>query len=246
MYWRHARVFLGIGLVLIPLGLVISVVQALVLGGFGLLGVDVTGESAGGLVIVVVAIGTALALLGFALVQAATTCALVEIDQGRPVGGVRAYSLALRRGRPLVGALAVAALIWAALTATGFLFPIAVWLAVRWALLAQVVELEDTSAIGALRRSGKLVHRHWLRVASLVGVGAVLALAAGPLVGALLIFVTDAPLPLLNLVAGVVYALAMPFVALVTAYVYFDARTRMELPKEREPETLPAEIELAS
>jgi hypothetical protein len=30
-------------------------------------------------------------------------------------------------------------------------------------------------------------------------------------------------------VAGVVYALAMPFVGLVTAYVYFDARSRMEL-----------------
>jgi hypothetical protein len=56
----------------------------------------------------------------------------------------------------------------------------------------------------------------------------------------------DAPLPLLNVVAGLVYALAMPFVALVTAYVYFDARTRVELPSEREPAILPAEIELSS
>ena len=69
----------------------------------------------------------------------------------------------------------------------------------------------------------------WLRVASLVGVGALLALAAGPLVGALLIALTDAPLALLNVVAGVVYALAMPFVALTTTYVYFDARVSEEL-----------------
>ncbi len=71
-----------------------------------------------------------------------------------------------------------------------------------------------------------------------------LALAAGPLLGALLILVTDAPLALLNLVAGVVYALAMPFVALTTSYVYFDARARFELEREEEPDQLPAEIRL--
>lgn len=91
-----------------------------------------------------------------------------------------------------------------------------------------------------------LARRNWLRVASLIGVGALLALAAGPLVGALLIFVTAAPLPLLNLVAGIVYALAMPFVALVTAYVYFDARVRGELDPELEEDVLPAEIQLAA
>ena len=30
----------------------------------------------------------------------------------------------------------------------------------------------------------------------------------------------------MNVIAGVVYALAMPFVALTTTYVYFDARSR--------------------
>ena len=84
----------------------------------------------------------------------------------------------------------------------------------------------------------------WLRVAFIVGIGALLALAAGPLLGALLIFLTEAPLVLLNIVAGVVYALAMPFVALTTAYVYFDARVREELAPEGAPPELPAEIEL--
>jgi hypothetical protein len=41
---------------------------------------------------------------------------------------------------------------------------------------------------------------------------------------------SDAPFEVLNLVSGVVYALAMPFVALMTAYIYFDAlgRDRLE------------------
>jgi hypothetical protein len=245
MYIAQARLFLGIGLVLIPLGLVISILQALVLGGFGLVGIDVTGESAGILALLVVAIGLILTLLGLAVVQAATACALVEVDGGRSIGPIEAYRLALVKARPLLGGLALAVGVWVALTASIVLVPVAIWLAVRWSLLAQVVELEDRPAVSALRRSASLVRHRWLRVASLVGVGAGLALAAGPFLGALLILVTDAPLPLLNVVAGIVYALAMPFVAVTTSYVYFDARTRIELEPLAEPDQLPAEIQLS-
>jgi hypothetical protein len=246
MYVKRPRLFLGIGILLIPLGAVISIVQALVLGGFGLAGVDATGEGAGALVLLLVAIGLTLTLLGLALVQAATACALILIDAGEEIGPVEAYRRALVQIRPLLGALGIAVGVWVLLTATAFLFPVALWLAVRWSLLAPVVEIEGRSAVSALRRSSELVRGHWLRVASLVGVGTVLALAAGPFLGALLILLTDAPPALLNVVAGVVYALAMPFVALTTAYVYFDARTRFELEPVSEPGQLPAEIQLTS
>ena len=90
------------------------------------------------------------------------------------------------------------------------------------------------------------MRRRWLRVATLVGVGAVLALAVGPFLGAFLILLTDAPPPLLNVVAGIVYALTMPFVALMSAYVYFDARVRNELEPEGQARELPAELELST
>jgi hypothetical protein len=83
-------------------------------------------------------------------------------------------------------------------------------------------------------------------VATLVGVGAVLVIVAGPLIGALLIVGTVAPLPLLNVVAGIVYALAMPYVALTTTYVYFDARVREELEPSDTAALLPSEIEPAT
>lgn len=244
MYVGRGRLFLGIGVLLIPLSLLISLLQALVIGGFGLAGIDATGESAGALALLVLAVGTAFALLGFALVQAATVRALVEIDQGRPVGPVDAYRMAIQKAGPLLRGLGIAAAVWVALTATGVLIPVAIWIAVRWILLAQVVELEaQPTGLGALHRSAELVRHRWFRVASIVGVGAVLAFSIGPLLGALLIILTHAPLPLLNLVAGVVYALAMPYVALTTSYVYFDARVRNELEPETEPHELPAELE---
>ena len=245
MYVTRAPLFLGIGLVLIPLSFVIAIVQSLLLGGFGLLGVDTTGETAGALVLVVVAIGTTLTLLGLAFVQAATACALLRIDEQQPIGPVDAYRMAFARRRPLLGGLGIAVGVWTALSATGVGIPVAIWLGVRWSLLAQGVEVEKLSGRDSLRRSAELVRGRWLRVASLVGAGAVLALLAGPLLGALLIILTSAPLALLNIVAGVVYALTLPLVALTSSYVYFDARARHELEREEAPAELPAEISLA-
>lgn len=245
MYVRHARVFLGIGLLLIPISLAITLLQWLSLEGLGLVGISSTGESAGGAALVALTVGTTLALLGLGLVQAATACALIELDAGRRITAVSAYARALGRVRALLGAIGLFVLVWVVLTTTALLIPVAIWLAVRWCLLAPIVELDDLGGPSALRRSARLVRRRWWRTASLVGLSAAISLGAGPLLGALLIFVVDAPLATLNLVAGIVYAAALPFVGLVTSYVYFDARARVEVEPVVEERELPAEIELS-
>jgi predicted membrane metal-binding protein len=126
-----------------------------------------------------------------------------------------------------------------------FLVPIAVWLAGRWALIAPATELERVSGLAALRRSGRLVRKRWLKVTTLIVVGGALALVIGPLIGVLLILLTNAPFWLVNVIAGIVYGITMPFVALATAYVYFDARVRSELADEREAAVLPEEVGLS-
>jgi hypothetical protein len=244
MYVRHPLVFLGIGLLLIPISFVTALLQWFALKGLGVFNFVTTGEVAGGSAFVALVIGTTLILLSLGLVQAAVACALVELDADRPVHAVKAYREAFRRIRPLLGSSAVFVLVWIVLTATIFLIPVAIWLAIRWCLLAPVAALEEDRAQGVLSRSRELVRRRWLRTASLVGVSAAIALTLGPLLGALLIFVVDAPLAVLNLVAGIVYAAALPFVGLVTGYVYFDARTRLELEPVVDERELPAEIEL--
>jgi hypothetical protein len=187
-----------------------------------------------------------LTLLGLGLVQAATARALVVLDEGGDVSVLDAYRLAFDSVVPLFGALLLAVLAVSLLASTFFLVPIAVWLAGRWALAVPAVELEEARALGALRRSGELVRGRWLKVASLIVAGGAVVLLVGPLLGVLLILVTDAPFWLVNVVAGGVYAVTMPFVALTTAYVYFDARVRVELEGERHPAELPAEIGLTA
>ncbi len=245
MYARHLRLFLGIGLVLLPISLLVTLLQAIVIGVSSIAGISTGGESGGVLVLLVFVIGTALTLLGLGLVIAATARALVEIDQGRAVGPIGAYRLAFDSARPLFGAVFIAVAVVSLLVSSLVLVPIAIWLAVRWALAVFAVELEGCSAIDALRRSRRLVRRHWLKVASLTVLGAALALVLGPLIGVLLIIFTNAPLAVLNLVAGVVNAVTMPFVALTTAYVYFDARARLELEPADEASELPAEFQLS-
>ena len=239
MYASRPLLFVGIGLITIPVSFVISLLQGLILRA-PLIGVDTHGEGGGLRVGLAVWLGTVLVLAGFAMVQAATTRAMVEIDAGRGVRPIPAFRMALDSLRPLVGALAIAVAVVSLLGVSIFLLPIAIWLVVRWALFVPVAELEQHSALGVLRRSGQLVRLQWFKVGTLVVVATALALVTGPFVGALLILVADLPFAFVNVVAALLYAVAMPFVAITTTYVFFDSRARAAGGRRRPPSCPPS------
>jgi hypothetical protein len=241
MYVGHPLLFMGIGLVAIPVSLVTTLLQVGIVGGARLVGVEADGEAAGFLAAVVVGIGSVLTLLGLALVQAASARAMAEIDAGRRPSVVHTYRLALDSVRPLLRALALAVAVVTPLTLSVLLLPVALVLVVRWALLVPAAALEGRSALGALRRSGELVAGQWLKVLSLVVFTAFLVIVSGPVLGGLLLLVTSAPYALINVVAGLVYVLAMPAVGITTAYVYYDALVRETL-AEPAPGELPSEL----
>jgi hypothetical protein len=240
MYSSHPSLFVGIGLITIPISVVITTLQLLVVHASGVIGVGPDAEGGGFRVALVVWLGTVLTLLGLAIVQAACARGIAEIDARRDVNAVRAFALSLDSVGPLVGALALAVAVVSLLTLSIFLVPIAIWLVVRWALIVPCAELEDLDWRGALRRSGELVRHQWLKVGTLVVAAAAFAIVIGPLIGALLLFIPGAPLALVNLAAGLIYAVAMPFVGITTTYVYYDTLVRERLQPEVLAE-LPAE-----
>jgi hypothetical protein len=246
MYVRRWRLFVGIGVLFVPIGLLITLLQALLLHATNVVGVQVGQGSSGVVGFVALALGTTLTLIGLGLVQAATARALIELDADRSIGPLQAYRLSLVRARHLFAALLLVVVVVSLLATSFFLLPIAIWLAGRWSLVVPVVELEDRAAVASLRRSRRLTRRHWLKVTSLVVAGGALVLLLGPLIGAVLILLTSAPFWLVNIVAGVIYALTMPIVALTTAYLYFDCRVRDELRPEETSDRLPAEIGLTA
>ncbi len=245
MYRKHLFLLLGLGLLFVPILFVVALFQWLVLNASSILGISNHGAGGGFLVLFVFALSTALTLVGVGFVQAAVARSLVEIDAGREIGPLRAYALALDSIGPLLGSFFVAATVVALLGSTLVLIPVAIWLAVRWGLIVPAVELEHRSSLAAVRRSYRLVRGDWLKVGTLTIAAAALALGIGPLVGALLIILTNAPYAFLNAVSAIVYAVAVPFVALLTTYVYFDVRVREELEPEPVKGDLPAEVELA-
>jgi len=244
MYAEQPSVFVGIGVLALPVSIAVTLLQVGLLRASKLFGVEAGGERGGLLVLIVVALATAVTLLGLGFVMAATARALVEIDAGRPISAPRAYTLSLDSIAPLFGALVIASVVVSVFMTTLVLVPAAIWLAIRWSLIVPAIELENCSAIEALRRSARLVRNGWLKIGSLAVAGAALAVLIGPLLSAVLIFATRAPLAWVNLVSGIVYASTMPFVALVTVYVYFDMRVREHLATQTESDRLPAEVEL--
>jgi hypothetical protein len=244
MYVSHLRLFVGIGLLLVPISLLITLFQALLLTATSVLGIDDQAAGAGLLVLIALIVGSTMTWLGLGLVQAVAVRAMVEIDQGRELGPLAAFRLAATHGRVL-WAILLAVAVETLLTSSVLLIPVAIWVAVRWALAVQVVVIEGGPVRKAFRRSGLLVRGHWLKVASLTVALGLIAVVLGPAVGTALILATDLPLWLLNVVAGLVYVLTMPFVALATSYVYFDTRVSDGLREDRaEIDRLPAEIDL--
>ncbi len=116
--------------------------------------VGISNEAQGGglLVLLLVAFGVALTLLAIGLVQVATARAVVEIARGDRSGpGARLPAGGGQRGGRSSGRSSLAAVAVLLLSSSLFLIPVAIWLAVRWALIAPVIALEG---LGSSARCG--------------------------------------------------------------------------------------------
>jgi hypothetical protein len=245
MYASRFRLFAGIGLLFIPVGVAVTLLQALLFGAAPFERITATEAESNSLsALLGIGLGILLTVVALTIVQAATARAMVEIDEDRPISAWDAYRTPLDSFMPLVGALVVAFSVVVLLDLFVIGAIIAIWLVVRWSLLAQVVQLERLNGMRALRRSSELVRGHWLRVASITLVVTSIGLLLGPLVGALLLLATSLPFTVVNLVAGIVYAVVMPFVAIATTYLYFDLRVRERVAPTiaAEDQVLPTEL----
>ena len=244
------RMYLGRILLFVGIGVPIAV--ATLLPGIATVWVTSVTESMSGTATVktfiVTLAGVVLTVLSpvtLALGQAATMFAARAIDEGRPIGPLRAYAGALRRAVPLLLTLAGLGVVLFLLAVTLVLLPVAVVALVLSLLITPVVLFEGLSGWRGVRRSAHLVRRNWLKVVVLVALTNALVLAVGPVLGTTLILGTALPFSVSNAIAGIVYALFIPLVALNTVYVYADIVVRDELePRQDKDVQMPAEVSL--
>lgn len=243
MYVGHPRLFLGIALLFIPVGVLTAALQYL-LFGVGALAplVETVGASNAFVQVLVISLSVFLTLLALAVVQGVTAVAIAELDAGRPIDARRAYRIALGRMRPLLGALLTTILVVALLDLTVIGAVVAAWLVVRVSLLAQAAMRPD-SDVGPLRASARLTRRHWWKTASITGLVVGIGLVLGPAIGAILLIVTSASFWFIDIIAAFVNVVVLPLVAITTTYLYYDLEVRRLLTRP-EPEIaseLPAE-----
>ncbi|SDT14497.1 hypothetical protein [Jiangella sp. DSM 45060] len=238
MYTRRWPLFIGFGLVYLPVMLLATAAQWLVVTLADLTtltGPD--GDHNALTVLVVVLLGDTISLLAYVLVLAAVSRSLDTLARGgQPSLRDAARAVGHELG-PLTGVSARIAVVVALLVIPVITAPLAVVYAVRRAFAVPVVMAEHRTVSGALRRSRELVRGRWWPVALLLVLVAGLGAVTGPLVGIVILLVSGGTsFWLINLIAGLVYAITIPYVALVISYQYADLTARAMSDDDRQPE----------
>jgi hypothetical protein len=227
LYRRHFWLFLGIGIIFVPLSALAAIVQQAFfsLTGLGTFEQVVSGDA---LVQAVVALlfGSLSTIVGAVLVTAAAAEALERIDEGGRPDALAAY----RNSAPRLGSLAWAwtriVVVAGLLTITVVGIPFAILYLVRKAVVTQACVIEELHATASLRRSTKLVRGQGLRVLAIAACVNVTAYLLGPIVGVLFLFLTPSSLSLINVISSLVYVVVMPYVGIAIALLFYDLRRR--------------------
>ena len=229
LYRRHWWTFVGIGAVLIPVGLVVGALHALVVTNPPLERlVAVTEEAPLVPSLLALTLGNLQHLVTALLVAPAVVAAVADVRAGRAPGVRRAYGVVFANLRALVGAGLRATVVIGLLAVSVVGLPWAIVRAVRWAFVAQAVVLdgaEQAGTAGVLRASAAAVAGRWWRTLAILLVLLFVGAVLGPLLGIPVMVFLSAPLWLVNGLGGVVYAVAHPF-AIVGGTLLYERRLR--------------------
>jgi hypothetical protein len=202
VYISDSWTFLGMGAIFVPVSLVAAAIQWVLFHLTGIEGlVALDGRHGAVTAFLALLVGGIGAAISSTITTAAVAAALGELEKGRRLSALDAFVMAFQRWRALAGALIRQFGSAILLTIIVIGIPFAIRRFIRWSLFAQTAMLEDRDARGALRRSKELVDGYWWRTFGVTALIDVLAALSGPLVGVVLLLVTDHSLNVINLAA---------------------------------------------
>jgi hypothetical protein len=227
LYRRYRLLFVGIGLIFVPLSVVGVVLQQILIHTTGV-GTFLDEAESDPIVTGVCALlfGQISAIFASIAVTAAVARALGRIHQGDRPDALDAFRGIFPRLGSLCWGWFRVILIAGLLTVTIVGIPLAVVYLVRKAVLSQACVLEDLRATPALRRSSELVAGHGPRVLVIGALVNVTAALLGPIVGVAVLFVASGSLALINLISSLVYAFVVPYAAIAMTLLFYDLRRR--------------------
>jgi hypothetical protein len=178
-------------------------------------------------------VGYLIILLLSPFTSAAVLYAACESAQGRPVTIWGAFRGVLRRYFSILGFIVLTGL----MTVLFCLFPLWIWIWVRWVAVLPVMFVENVGLVAAMGRSWRLVEARWWRtffILFLVGLiwyfaGIALAAFIGLATGLIGSFVSSyVVLAVLQGAQVLVSALVNPLLQIALVLIYFDLRVRRE------------------
>jgi hypothetical protein len=227
LYRRYRLLFLGIGVIFLPLAGVAMLLQELIarFTGFGTF-LDIVESDPIVSGVAALALGQLSTIVGSIAVAGAVAHALTRIEEGAEPNALEAYRGVLPSADSLGWAWFRVIVVAGLLVVSIVGIPIAVVYLVRKAVITQACVIEDLHASSALRRSDELVRRHGPRVLAVTALVNVTAYLLGPITGIVVLFLTSSSLEFVNLVSSLVYVFVMPYAGIALALLFYDLRRR--------------------
>jgi len=221
VYWRHRWLLLGIGAIAVPLAFAAVSFERLIHWRSVERWVDLPAWTLG-----LIRLDVFELFVSVVAINATTAIALDHLDARRSIAVGQSYRLALGKFWPLARSVAIQVVVGLLLFVSVIGIPWLLRMMVGGALTAQEIVI-DREPVGSIRRSSqKLVVGHWWRTAGLLVALYLVAFAAAPLVGFALFFVTSVSPGGVDLIGSLVYAFALPYVAVASTLLYFDLQER--------------------
>lgn len=234
LYREHWKLFVGIGLVAIPIGIIFNILQAFLVRRQPLRYlVEWFDDTAGAQLTAVATIGGIQQLAMLLIIGPAVIQAVADIHRGVRPSVQRSYRIAAQRALPIAQAFLIILVLAGAPLLVVIGIPIAIWLVVRWQFFAQVLVFDPhQSGPDALRESARLVRHRWWRTFGAVFLFDLLATVPGIIVGFGLLTLGRTAVGFANGASSLLYALTIPIAVIAVTLMYLDRR---DAPTPEEP-----------
>ncbi len=224
LYRANWKVFIGIGLMAIPIGIAFNVIQAFLVNRDPLrYVVRWFDDSTGARLSAITAFGTLQQLAMLLIIGPAVIQAVADIHGGHSPGVVRSYRLAASRAVPIGIAVLIMVVLAGIPLLLVFGLPVAIWLLVKWQFFAQVLIFErDKTSTEAMVTSSKLVKGRWWKTLFAVFIFDLMATLPGIVVGFGLLTLGRTAVGFANGISSLLYSLTIPLAVIAVTLMFLD------------------------
>lgn len=230
MYASHWKLFFGIGLLSLPIGIIFNGLQQYFVVRNPLkFVVQYLDNSGGAYLTSVMAIGGIQQLAMLLIITPALVYAVREVRDGNTISVKEAYTGNIGRVGAIVGGFIIFLVTIGLLLITAIGVPVAIWLAVKWHFFVQVLIFDrEASPIEALRKSFHVVRGSWWRTLFSLIVFDLLAVIPGIIVGFGLLTIGRTAVGFANGISSLLYAVLMPLSVIAVTLLFVDRREQVQ------------------